>query len=69
MLNFIFKMAMINSNHVSALPACDNSNKSAQSSPGAVHRKPIRLRNVSTKAETFDALHSKSNNVSGLLAV
>lgn len=36
-------------------------------SPGAHHKKPIRLRNIASKAEAFDCLHIRPCEVSKML--
>lgn len=48
-----------NSFSENACPVLNNS----YGSPGH-YRKPIRLKNILTKAESFDSLHFKSNEVS-----
>lgn len=54
---------MVNSNHITALCGHENYTGTPHNSPGS-HRKPIRLKNVCSRAETFDALHIKCTNVS-----
>lgn len=56
-------MSMVNSNHISVINSYENYNCGVQNSPGG-YRKPIRLRNVATKAEAFDSLHLKPTEVS-----
>lgn len=56
-------MSMVNSNHISAICGHENYTGTPHNSPGP-HRKPIRLKNVCSRAEAFDALHLKTNNVS-----
>lgn len=56
-------MSMVNSNHISALCGHESHTTTPHNSPGS-HRKPIRLKNVCTKAEAFDALHLKCSIVS-----
>lgn len=59
-------MSMVNSNHISGICGHENYNSTPHNSPGS-QRKPIRLKNVSSKAEAFDSLHIKTTNVSYLL--
>nr|XP_023011652.1 nitric oxide synthase [Leptinotarsa decemlineata] len=52
-------MSMINSNHIQpTISGSESFCPVIQNSPG-VHKKPIRLRNIVTKAEAFDSLHIK----------
>lgn len=53
------KMSMVNSNHI----GWDNYNSIVQNSP---HKRPIRLKNVASKAEAFDSLHLRPTEVSGI---
>ncbi|KAG5898098.1 hypothetical protein JTB14_027455 [Gonioctena quinquepunctata] len=53
-------MSIINSNHIQSTTISGNETfcPVIQNSPGA-HKKPIRIRNIVTKAEAFDSLHIK----------
>ena len=53
---------MINSNHVAN---AENYCPVVHNSPGG-YKKPIRLKNVITKAEAFDSLHLRPCEVSGI---
>lgn len=64
-------MSVINAKHIqqaalltseSFCPA--SAGTSAHNSPGGHHKKPIRLRNVASKAESFDTLHIRPCEVS-----
>lgn len=56
------KMSMVNHNHV----GWENYNSVPLNSP---HKRPIRLKNLSSKAEAFDSLHLKPTEVSGILLI
>lgn len=44
-----------------------NTNLNCHNSPNSVHKRPVRLRNVITKNETFDSLHIKPCEVSSFI--
>lgn len=54
-------MSVMNSNHITA--NCYENHTPGNHYPGA-YKKPIRLKNVSTKAEAFDSLNIRTNEVS-----
>lgn len=58
-------MALVNHNHVNAVSPFENVCPSQNSI--SLMKKPIRLRNVATKAEAFDSLHMKTKEVSKIV--